>query len=144
MDYICVKTKTIEGIDGQFKLRKGNHAQRIGDYLWKDGKRICVWRSQTAKDLFFLNDDGKGLEKSEKLNEIRERIGELLEASRILHDQLDVEGMDEEEIAKAHEELQDPNRDKLNALAELPCFATLDAPYQATLEQLEEAYALLA
>lgn len=143
MDYICVKTKTIEGIDGQFKLKKGNHAVRIGDYLYKDGKRICVWRSQTAKELFFLNDDGKGLEKSAKLNEIREKIGELLEASQELHNALDTEGMTEEEAMKAHEELDDPNKAKLDGLSKLDCFANLDAPYQATLEELEEAYSLL-
>ena len=144
MDYICVKKTDIQGIDGLFKLKKGAHVERIGDYLIKDGKRICVWRSQTAKENFFLNDDGKGLEKAEKLNEIRGRIGELLEASETLHNNLNTEGMGEEEARKAHEELVDPNRDKLDELSKLPCFATSDAPYQATLEELEEAYDLLA
>ena len=144
MDYICVKKTEIQGIDGLFKLKKGAHVEKIGDYLIKNGKRICVWRSQTAKENFFLNDDGEGLAKSAKLIEIRERIGELLEASRILHEELNTEGMGEEEIIKAHEELVDPNRDKLDELSKLPCFATSDAPYQATLEELEEAYDLLA
>ena len=144
MDYICVKTKTIEGIDGQFKLKKGNHVQRIGDYLFKDGKRICVWRSQTAKELFFLNDDGKGLEKSEKLQAIKDKIGEVLTEQERLYQSVKVDNLDEEAIKDIYEHMDDPFREKLNALAELPCFATFDAPYQATLEQLEEAYALLA
>ena len=136
MDYICYQP---------FKTaKKGDIAVRLGDWLVKDGEALCVWRSQNAKDHFFRNDDGDGLKKAKKLQAIRARCAELKSLSQSLYAAIDVTGLDEDGIREAYEAVQDPYAEKLNALGALPCFATIDAPYEATLAELAEAYETIA
>ena len=132
MEYIC--TKPFKG------LAKSDLAYKMGDYLVHDGVRLCVWRSQNAKDHFFRNDDGKGLKKAAKLDAIRAKCRELKAQSEALYEAIDTTDLTEEEIAEAYAQVQDPYAEKLQALSSLPCFSTIDAPYEATLRELTEAY----
>ena len=132
MEYIC--TKPFKG------LNKSDLAYKMGDYLVHDGVRLCVWRSQNAKDHFFRNDDKKGIKKAAKLDAIRAKCRELKAQSEALYEAIDVTDMTEEQIAEAYAKVENPYAEKLQALNSLPCFATIDAPYEATLEELTEAY----
>lgn len=132
MEYIC--TKPFKG------LSKSTIVYKMGDYLVHNGVRLCVWRSQNAKDHFFRNDDGKGLRKAAKLDAIRAKCRELKAQSEALYEAIDTTDLTEEQIAEAYAQVQDPYAEKLQALASMPCFSTVDAPYEATLEELTEAY----
>ena len=132
MEYIC--TKPFKG------LSKSDLVYKMGDWLVHNGTRLCVWRSQNAKDHFFRNDDGNGIRKARKLQAIRAKCRELKAQSEALYEAIDVTNMTEGQIAEAYAQVQDPYAEKLQALNSLPCFSTVDAPYEATLEELTEAY----
>jgi len=126
--YIAIKKCTINGIEKTFKLAKHEEVDLINGFLCKNGK-ICHENSQTAKDFFSYNGDGKGIERREKIEEIREIAKSKTEANQRKLAEL-CEGKTEEEIAQI--------------LAETPYpdgyfFESLNINlYKASIEELDE------
>ena len=135
MTYICYKN---------FKNTKvGDRVSEQNGWLTKDGVILCFWRSQNAKDHFFKDDDGNGLAKAEILSSIRTEIEELPERHVRLRESLSTSDMPEEEKEEALARFDGHYEETMNEFSKLPCFASLDAPYEATLEELQAAYDLV-
>ena len=126
--YISIKKCTINGIGKTFKLSKHEEVEVIDGFLCKDGK-ICHENSQTAKDFFSYNGDNKGIERREKIEEIRELAKSKVEAREAQLSEL-CEGKTEEEIEAILAENPDPNAQFFDSLK--------TNLYKASIEELDE------
>lgn len=126
--YIAIKKCTINGIEKTFKLAKHEEVDLINGFLCKNGK-ICHENSQTAKDFFSYNGDGKGIERREKIEEIRDLIKSKVEARQAQLAEL-CEGKTEEEISQILAENPDPNAEFFESIK-----INL---YKASIEELDE------
>ena len=63
-EYIChTRYNGVDIQNNKILIRRGDKLKRCGDFLCRDDRQICIYRSLIGKQHFAINDDGKGLER---------------------------------------------------------------------------------
>lgn len=74
MKYVVTKRAKIDGIAVRVNLPYGSKVERVGDYLFKNGYRICSAKSDTGRTYFSPDADGNGLKRGELIRTIKETL----------------------------------------------------------------------
>lgn len=73
--YIAKKRARFLSLSGAVNIPWGSRAERNGDFLEMDGKRLCAVTSKNAHDYFARDDDGNGAERGKLIDRIMKKLG---------------------------------------------------------------------
>ena len=152
MKYIVCKTFNGKALDGIISLTKGSTLTEKNGFLYHNNSKICYKTSQNARDYFAPNDDKKG---QERFNLIQEILGKLQEYASAYYEAVEnvkktfTEETTEEEASELLGAIVNQNELAYQKIKELhPDFVndynTLQQPfYEAEVEDLERLVDLL-